>query len=126
VHKVHGRIMLAYDVHILVKENRPITPEPIKGIKKLVSQELNLRIADSSLGVDLPIFDKKRFSVERMSPEIKIFLYKKLDLIEKRKDEEAKKLKKLIKQKKIRTLKKLRKVKILAKVKVLVLQNLLS
>jgi hypothetical protein len=91
MHKVHGRIMLTYDVHLLVKENRPITPELIKGIKKLVSQELNLRIADSSLGSDLPISDKKGFSVERMSPEIKISLDKKLDLIEKRKAEEAKK-----------------------------------
>lgn len=91
MHKVHGRIMLTYDVHMLVKENRLITPELIKGIEKLVSQELNLRIADSSLGADLPISDKG-FSVERMSPEIKISLNKKLDLIEKRKAEEAKKI----------------------------------
>jgi hypothetical protein len=37
MHKVHGRIMLTYEVHLQVKENRPITPELIKAIKKLVS-----------------------------------------------------------------------------------------
>jgi hypothetical protein len=94
MHKVHGRIMLTFDVHLQVKENRPITPELIKAIKKLVSQELNLRIADSSLGAELPTSDKKGFSVDQMSPEIKISLDKKLDLIEKRKAEQAKKAEK--------------------------------
>lgn len=72
MHKVHGRIMLTFDVHLQVKEDRPITPELIKGIKKLVSQELNLRIGDPSLAADLPISDKKGFSDDKMSPEIKL------------------------------------------------------
>ena len=37
MHKVHGRIMLTYEVQLQVNENRPITPELIKAIKKLVS-----------------------------------------------------------------------------------------
>ena len=66
--------MLTYEVHLQVKENRPITPELIKAIKKLVSQELNLRIGDASLDNDLPISDKKGLSVEKISPEIKLSL----------------------------------------------------
>ena len=66
--------MLTYEVQLQVKENRPITPELIKAIKKLVSQELNLRISDPSLGADLPLSNKKGFSVDRMSPEIKLSL----------------------------------------------------
>lgn len=42
--------MLTFEVHMQVKQNRPITPELIKAIKKLVSQELGLRIEDSTLG----------------------------------------------------------------------------
>lgn len=66
--------MLTFEVHMQVKQNRPITPELIKAIKKLVSQELGLRIEDSTLGDDLSKSDKKGMSVDRMSPEIKLSL----------------------------------------------------
>lgn len=74
MHKVHGRIMLTFEVHLQVKENRPITPDLTKAIKKLVSQELNLRIGDSSLVADLPLSNKKGISVDKISPEIKLSL----------------------------------------------------
>jgi len=49
MHKIHGRILLSFEVHLLQKDHRPITPELIKAIKKLISQELGLRINDSSI-----------------------------------------------------------------------------